>query len=63
MLYADDACMALRYQLVFAKILEAIVGVCAAFGLIVAEKMMKSTHMRSPTMQADVIEVEAAGQT
>ena len=42
--------------------MAAVVEVCAAFGLIVAEKKTVTMHMRSPNIEADTVEVEAAGQ-
>ena len=62
MLYADDAGFASRSRDSLAKMMTAVVEVCAAFGLVVAEKKTVTMHMRPPNMEADTIEVEAAGQ-
>ena len=42
--------------------MTAIIEVCAAFGLIVSEKKTVTMHMRPPTMKAEAVAVEAAGQ-
>ncbi|CAM9594449.1 unnamed protein product, partial [Sphacelaria rigidula] len=62
MLYADDAGIALRSQLSVAKMMAAVVEVCAASGLVVAEKKTKPIHMHSPRMRADAVKLCAAGQ-
>ena len=63
MLYADDAGIASQSQASLEKkMMTAIVEVCAAFGLIVSEKKTVTMHMRPPTMKAEAVAVEAAGQ-
>ena len=62
MLYADDAGITSRSQASLEKMMTAIVEVCAAFGLIVSEKKTVTMHMRPPTMKAEAVAVEAAGQ-
>ena len=62
MLYADDAGIATQSQASLEKMMMAIVEVCAAFGLIVSEKKTVTMHMRPPTMKAEAVAVEAAGQ-
>ena len=62
MLDADDAGIASRSQASLEKMMTAIVEVCAAFGLIVSEKKTVTMHMRPPTMKAEAVAVEAAGQ-
>ena len=63
MLYADDASIASRSQASLEKMMTAIVEVCAAFGLIVvSEKKTVTMHMGPPTMKAEAVAVEAAGQ-
>ena len=62
MLYADDAGIASRSRESLAKMMTAVVEVCAAFGLVVAEKKTETMHMRSPNMEADTAEVEATGR-
>ena len=61
-LYVDDAAITSRSQDGLAKIMKAIVEVHAAFGLVVAEKKTVTIHMRSSKKEADVVEMEAAGQ-
>lgn len=55
MLYADDAGIVLRSQSSLAKMMTAIVEVCAAFGLTVVEKKTDTMHMK-----VKVVAVEAA---
>ncbi|CAM9696529.1 unnamed protein product [Sphacelaria rigidula] len=62
MLYADDAGIASRSQVSLAKIMTFIAEVCTAFGLVVAGKDTVTMRMRSPNMEADTVEVEAADQ-
>ena len=62
MLYADDAGIASRSQASLEKMMTAIVEICAAFGFIVSEKKTVTMHMRPPTMKAEAVAVEAAGQ-
>ena len=62
MLYADDAGIASQSQASLEKMMTTIVEVCAAFGLIVSEKKTVTMHMRPPTMKAEAVAVEAAGQ-
>ncbi|CAM9677313.1 unnamed protein product [Sphacelaria rigidula] len=62
MLYADNAGIASRSRESLAKMITAVVEVHAAFGLVVAEKKTVTMHMRSPNMETDTIEVEAAAQ-
>ena len=62
MLCADDAGIASRSQASLEKMMTVIVEVCAAFGLIVSEKKTVTMHMRPPTMKAEAVAVEAAGQ-
>ena len=62
MVYADDAGIASRCQASLEKMMTAIVEVYAAFGLIVSEKKTLTMHMRPPTMKAEAVAVEAAGQ-
>ncbi|CAM9118947.1 unnamed protein product [Sphacelaria rigidula] len=62
MLYADDAGIASRSWVSLTKIMASVVEVCAAFGLVVAEKKTVTLHMRSPNMEAGTIEVETASQ-
>ena len=62
MLYANDAGIASQSQASLEKMMTVIVEVCAAFGLIVSEEKTVTMHMRPPTMKAEAVAVEAAGQ-
>ena len=62
MLYGDDAGFASRSRDSLAKMMTAIVEVCAGFGLVVAVKKTVAMHVRSPNMEADTVEVEGAGK-
>ena len=61
MLYAVDAGFASWSRENLAGMMTAVVEVCAAFVLVVAKKTV-TMHMCSPNMEADTVEVEAAGQ-
>ncbi|CAM9724461.1 unnamed protein product, partial [Sphacelaria rigidula] len=56
MLDTDNPGIASRSQVSLAKMMTAVVEVCAAFGLVVTEKTTVTMHMRYPNMEADTVE-------
>lgn len=50
----DDAYIASLFQRSLAK-MTAVVGVCAAFGVVVGEKKTVNIYMRSPNIKVNVV--------
>ena len=63
MLYADDAGVVSKSAQSLAKMMTAIVRVCEAFGLTVAEKKTETVYLRYPGAAEQALVIEAAGQT
>ena len=62
MLYADDAVIVSRSPASLAKMMTAVVEVCGAFGLTVAERKTETMVMRPPHHAQEDLEIVAAGQ-
>ena len=62
MLYADDAAIVSISPASLAKMMTAVMEVCGAYGLTVAEKKTETMVMRPPHHAQDDLEIEAAGQ-
>ena len=63
MLYADDAGVVSKSAQSLAKMMTAIVRVCQAFGLTVAETKTETMYLRYPGAAEQALVIEAAGQT
>ena len=61
-LYADYAAIVYRPPASLAKIMTAIVEVCRAYGLTVAERKTETMMMRPPHHAQEDLEIVAAGQ-
>lgn len=62
-LFADDAGITLQSQSSLAKTVTTIVEACAAFDFFLSEKNTENNNMRPPNTKAEVVDVEAVGQT
>ena len=62
MLYADDVASVSRSPASPAKIMTAVVEVCGAYGLTVAERKTETMVMRPPHHAQEGLEIVAAGQ-
>ena len=62
MLYADDAVIVSRSPVSLAKMITAVVEVCGAYGLTVAERKPETMGMRPPHHALEDLEIVAAGQ-
>ena len=61
MLYADDAAIVSRSTDSLAKMMTAVVEVCGAYGLTMAERKTKTINMRPPYNAQEGLEIMAAG--
>ena len=62
MMYADDAAIVSRSPASLAKMMTAVVEVCGAYGLTVAERKTETMVMRPPHYAQADLEIVAAGQ-